>query len=464
MGIGQALSEGTQLDDDGRQRNPHLLDYKLVTAADAPQIDIAWVEIDTPNAGPKGSKGVGEPPCVPTAGAVANAIAKATGARVRAADDARARLGGDAGRDDGRDRGRRTSPRASVERRSRLLARRRAPRRRRHGPRRRRAPGQGAAARGDRRDPPARRAARHRVADGGLRLGALATHDAISRHATRVRAGWTALADASAIVGSHATRNTGTIGGNVMNASPAMETGGPLLCFGATVVLRSARAANADRRGRRPLRRPRPDHRGPRRAPGRGRRAGARAGHGQLLRPARVPPPDGDRGRRRDRRRHARRRRVVRARVAITALAPTIRRVPRPRPALVGTDGGRRGGRARPPAAAAGRPAPDRRRPRLRRLPPRDGGRDRAARDRGRARPRPGRDVPIPAGAARPVRRGDEGRRHARGQRRRLPGRDRAGPQPALGASQRARPDRHQGGLRRLRVRRLHGARSTAGR
>ena len=37
MGIGQALSEGTQLDEDGRQRNPHLLDYKLVTSADAPR-------------------------------------------------------------------------------------------------------------------------------------------------------------------------------------------------------------------------------------------------------------------------------------------------------------------------------------------------------------------------------------------------------------------------------------------
>ena len=67
MGIGQALSEGTQLDADGHQRNPHLTDYKLVTASDAPRIDIAWIETDTPNAGPKGSKGVGEPPCVPTA-------------------------------------------------------------------------------------------------------------------------------------------------------------------------------------------------------------------------------------------------------------------------------------------------------------------------------------------------------------------------------------------------------------
>jgi CO/xanthine dehydrogenase Mo-binding subunit len=84
MGIGQALSEGTRFDADGRHVNPHLLDYKLVTAADAPRIDVAWVETDTPNAGPRGSKGVGEPPCVPTAGAVANAIARATGARVRA--------------------------------------------------------------------------------------------------------------------------------------------------------------------------------------------------------------------------------------------------------------------------------------------------------------------------------------------------------------------------------------------
>jgi CO/xanthine dehydrogenase Mo-binding subunit len=83
MGIGQALSEGTQLDDEGRHLNAHLTDYKLVTASDAPRIDIAWIETDTPNAGPKGSKGVGEPPCVPTAGAIGNAIAKVIGARVR---------------------------------------------------------------------------------------------------------------------------------------------------------------------------------------------------------------------------------------------------------------------------------------------------------------------------------------------------------------------------------------------
>lgn len=82
MGIGMALSEGTLLDDEGRQRNPHLLDYKLVTSADAPRIDVDWIEIDTPGAGPNGSKGVGEPPCVPTAGAVANAIAGVLGGRL----------------------------------------------------------------------------------------------------------------------------------------------------------------------------------------------------------------------------------------------------------------------------------------------------------------------------------------------------------------------------------------------
>ena len=74
---------------------------------------------------------------------------------------------------------------------------------------------------------------------GGLRLGALATHVEIVGHPV-VRERFTALADASAIVGSHATRAQGTIGGNVMNASPAMDAGGPLLCFDGSVTLRSA--------------------------------------------------------------------------------------------------------------------------------------------------------------------------------------------------------------------------------
>ncbi len=74
---------------------------------------------------------------------------------------------------------------------------------------------------------------------GVLVLGALATHDAIER-SDLVRSRWTALADASAIVGSPATRHVGTIGGNLANASPAMETGAPFVVFGAEVELRSA--------------------------------------------------------------------------------------------------------------------------------------------------------------------------------------------------------------------------------
>ena len=77
------------------------------------------------------------------------------------------------------------------------------------------------------------------VSDAGVRLGTLVTHGDIVANAD-IRDRFTALADASAIVGSHATRAQGTIGGNVMNASPAMDTGGPLLCFDATVTLRSA--------------------------------------------------------------------------------------------------------------------------------------------------------------------------------------------------------------------------------
>ncbi len=77
------------------------------------------------------------------------------------------------------------------------------------------------------------------VTTAGLRIGALVSHEQIIADAT-IRATYPALADASAIVGSHATRAHGTLGGNVMTASPAMDTGSPLLCFGATAILRSA--------------------------------------------------------------------------------------------------------------------------------------------------------------------------------------------------------------------------------
>ncbi len=80
--LGTALTEGTVVDG-GLQSNPHLLDYKLQTAADVPPVEIAFIQTTVPEGGPRGSKGVGEPPVVPTGGAVANAIANATGVRVR---------------------------------------------------------------------------------------------------------------------------------------------------------------------------------------------------------------------------------------------------------------------------------------------------------------------------------------------------------------------------------------------
>jgi CO/xanthine dehydrogenase FAD-binding subunit len=77
------------------------------------------------------------------------------------------------------------------------------------------------------------------VDGGALVLGALVNHAEIESNA-EVHAGWTGLADGSALVGSPATRYVGTIGGNVMNSSPAMDTGAPLLVLGAEAELRTA--------------------------------------------------------------------------------------------------------------------------------------------------------------------------------------------------------------------------------
>ena len=72
----------------------------------------------------------------------------------------------------------------------------------------------------------------------GLLIGAAVSHQRIIDDPT-IAAEFSALADASALVGSPATRHVGTIGGNIMNGSPAMDTGGPLVVLGATALLRS---------------------------------------------------------------------------------------------------------------------------------------------------------------------------------------------------------------------------------
>jgi CO/xanthine dehydrogenase FAD-binding subunit len=79
-------------------------------------------------------------------------------------------------------------------------------------------------------------------AGNGLRIGALVTHARLELD-DRIVDRYTGLADASALVGSPSTRNVGTIGGNVMNASPAMDTGAPLLVLGAEAELQSTDAS-----------------------------------------------------------------------------------------------------------------------------------------------------------------------------------------------------------------------------
>ena len=75
--------------------------------------------------------------------------------------------------------------------------------------------------------------------EDGTSVGALVSHARLMADPIVVGS-YTAIADASALVGSPATRHVGTIGGNVMNASPAMDTGAPLLVLGAEAELRSA--------------------------------------------------------------------------------------------------------------------------------------------------------------------------------------------------------------------------------
>lgn len=82
MGVGQALTEGTVYDESGNQQNAALLEYKLQTSADAPQIITDFIQIPTANAGPHGAKGLAEAPNIATAASIANALAQLTGSHL----------------------------------------------------------------------------------------------------------------------------------------------------------------------------------------------------------------------------------------------------------------------------------------------------------------------------------------------------------------------------------------------
>ena len=81
MGLGYALSEQLLFDKSGRPLNDNLLDYKLPTAMDTPDLHVDFVQLDDPT-GPFGNKALGEPPAIPVAPAIRNALLHATGVAV----------------------------------------------------------------------------------------------------------------------------------------------------------------------------------------------------------------------------------------------------------------------------------------------------------------------------------------------------------------------------------------------
>lgn len=81
QGLGWALTEGFDYGDDGRLRNASMLDYRMPTSLDVPPVEAVIIETPVPDV-PYGLRGVGEVPIVPVGGCIANAVARAIGARV----------------------------------------------------------------------------------------------------------------------------------------------------------------------------------------------------------------------------------------------------------------------------------------------------------------------------------------------------------------------------------------------
>lgn len=82
MGLGYALSEELRFNDQGRILNPTPRTYRLPLAKDVPPMDVILVEQPDPY-GPFGAKAIGEVGVNCTAPAIANAVAHATGVRLR---------------------------------------------------------------------------------------------------------------------------------------------------------------------------------------------------------------------------------------------------------------------------------------------------------------------------------------------------------------------------------------------
>ncbi|MDA0302707.1 MAG: molybdopterin-dependent oxidoreductase, partial [Chloroflexi bacterium] len=81
QGIGMALSEEYFYDQNGVMRNGSLLDYRMPTTLDTPNIETVVLEIPHPGH-PLGVRGVGECAIVPPLAAIANALHDALGVRM----------------------------------------------------------------------------------------------------------------------------------------------------------------------------------------------------------------------------------------------------------------------------------------------------------------------------------------------------------------------------------------------
>ncbi len=84
QGISTALFEERIMDNTtGNVVNPNLRDYKIATSLDIPEIIPLFVDMVDPRINILGAKGLGEPPRIPPAGAIANAVYNAIGVHVR---------------------------------------------------------------------------------------------------------------------------------------------------------------------------------------------------------------------------------------------------------------------------------------------------------------------------------------------------------------------------------------------
>ena len=81
--FGYALFEERVLDRRlGLVMNPTMHDYKIPTMSDIPEIDAFFVAGADPAANHTGARGIAEPPIIPTAPAIAAAVADAIGVEV----------------------------------------------------------------------------------------------------------------------------------------------------------------------------------------------------------------------------------------------------------------------------------------------------------------------------------------------------------------------------------------------